>query len=98
MSDFLIQTIDLDNIPVDAIAYGCGLERYMIDKALSAEDVANIACATPEEIHHLIAGTSEQANALAGSLWIRGQIHVESMILEGANFFAGDHADKVMVA
>lgn len=98
MSDFLIQTIDLDGILHQAVDYGRGLQKYMMDEVLSAEDIADIACTTPEEIHYLVAGTSSQANSLACRLWIRGKIHVETMILSGSNFFGGDHADKVMVA
>lgn len=86
MANFLIRKIDLDGIPNQAVDYGRGLQKYMMEKVLSVEDIADIACTTPEEIHRLIAGTSDQANALARSLWIRGIIHVESMILDGSGF------------
>ncbi len=96
MADFLIQTIDLDKLPNQAVDYGRGLQKYMMKEVLSAEDIADIACTTPKEIHHLIAGTSDQANALARSLWIRGEIHIESMILIGSGFPGGYWADKVL--
>jgi len=96
MSDFLIQTIDLDNIPWQAVDYGRGLQKYMVENGLSAEDVSSIVRVSPEEIQYLVAGTSNTANALACNLWIRGRIHVESMILDGDGFPGGSWAGKVI--
>lgn len=98
MSDFMIQSINLDQIPHQACDYGYGLEKKLKCEDINPQQLATTIGTKLTTIQRLIAGTSNQGNQLRKLIYKHLGWHAESLILDGANFFAGDHADKVMVA